>query len=942
MLDAVRAGHGSRRVELSGRHAAGRLGLALNGLLDDLDGARQQVEAREARLDLALEASGAGLWDWDIRADRISHAPPWCRRLGLDESAGQTLEGYSRLLHPEDRDAVLQRRNAALAGDGVYLSRHRLLDAAGRFIWVEERGRVLAWDANRLALSMVGSLRDISEQQADEQAWIEDNAELRAMTEAAPVILWLSDAAGDCIAINPRWYQFTGQAPEAALGRGWVECIHPDDYLWLIQGALQARQPFQLEFRVRRHDGAWRWLLVSAAPRHCAAGEFAGFTGAVIDVHERFEQAQAQTAGAERAALFMEHVPDAMLVTDQDGRILRLNGRAEAMFGYPREALLGQPVEVLVPEAQRQRHAELRTGYLSQAVPRPMGTASGLTAVRQDGECFPVDIRLVPVVVGEATEMIVSVRDLSERRAMEALIEQLHERLEERVAERSVELLQARDDALRQLQVKNDLLANLSYGIRTQLSIVLGLASIGVRVEPDSHAAASCRRILAAGDHLLRVLGDLGGQWQIEPGHAALQAVPFRLDALLEQVIDSVVAPAQRKGLSYSLRRAADLPEWVEGDALRVELILANLMANAVKFTEQGEVRLCVARDGAGLCFMVLDSGIGMSPAQLARLGPDTPTTPAEAAPDSAGSGFGLAIIGNLVRHMRGELNVLSAPGAGTAFLVQLPLGEVAAPAGLPEPERALSGTRLDGLRVLAVEDVELNRLILADIFRQVGASGSFAENGLQAVECIERDPEAYDVVLMDIQMPVMDGFTATRRIRAIAPQLPVIGLTAHALSEERQQCLAAGMVDHLAKPIDPADLVAAMRHWARTVEVPPAPASGASLPARRTPPASGTALDWSALLAFLGGRDEIMAMLSRKAVTDPHAAETGQRAFHQHYHPLERPSLADDLRTLAASLPGHAPGRRASDSAGDDPLANPVRPATLAAALRRMKRDSH
>lgn len=264
------------------------------------------------------------------------------------------------------------------------------------------------------------------------------------------------------------------------------------------------------------------------------------------------------------------------------------------------------------------------------------------------------------------------------------------------------------------------------------------------------------------------------------------------------------------------------LPAWVEGDALRVQQILLNLLANAVKFTDAGEVSLSVAREGKLTLFRVSDTGIGMAESVIARLFRPFEQADSSTTRKCGGTGLGLAISKSLATMMNGSIEVESRPGAGSVFTLALPLPEARAPAIREETPAVVPGHPLEGLRILAAEDVEINRLVLEDILVHAGASVVFAGNGCQVLERLdEYGAAAFDAVLMDVQMPEMDGYEATRRLAVQAPGLPVIGLTAHALEEERDNALAAGMVEHVTKPINPAVLAAAIR---RHVERPPAP----------------------------------------------------------------------------------------------------------------------
>ena len=399
----------------------------------------------------------------------------------------------------------------------------------------------------------------------------------------------------------------------------------------------------------------------------------------------------------------------------------------------------------------------------------------------------------------------------------------LNAELEERVRMRTVELEAARDEAQRLAQVKSNFLANMSHEIRTPLNAVLGFARIGLRDSIGLPAQAQFGRIVNAGDHLLHVINDILDLSRIESGKFVVESRAFALRTVLADASSFVIVAARSKGLTYHCEIADDVPNWVRGDALRLQQILVNLLSNAVKFTEHGHVRLGVATEGDGrdtVRFVVDDTGIGIDAGQVARL-----FEPFEQADNSTtrahgGAGLGLAICSRLADLMGGSIVVTSTPGSGSCFTLRLPLPP-SLPPQLPARPAAERG-RLLGVRLLAAEDDEVNRILLEELLRHEGAEVVFAEDGQQAVQRLdEHGAAAFDAVLMDVQMPVLDGYEATRRIRAVHPELPVIGLTAHALPEVRQLCLEAGMVEHVVKPIDMAELVAAIRRHVRDRRVP-------------------------------------------------------------------------------------------------------------------------
>ncbi|MDH5355903.1 MAG: ATP-binding protein, partial [Gammaproteobacteria bacterium] len=359
-------------------------------------------------------------------------------------------------------------------------------------------------------------------------------------------------------------------------------------------------------------------------------------------------------------------------------------------------------------------------------------------------------------------------------------------------------------------QAKSQFLANMSHEIRTPLNGILGMANIGFRDTTDTKSKKSFDHIFRSGRHLLRVINDILDFSKIEAGRLSPEKRPFQLISIVEETINMLTERIKTKGLKLTVNITADLPSWVQGDPLRLQQILLNLLSNAIKFTSDGELLISVSQEKDNMIlFLVSDTGIGMNEDQISRL--FTPFEQADASTTRkfGGTGLGLTISSSLAHLMGGDIRVESQIEKGSVFTLSLPLHEVKAPGFEDSPTLEILAPQLNGLNVLVVEDVDINQLILEDILEQAGALVVLAENGQQAINrLLEIGESKVDIILMDLQMPVMDGYEATRRILKMFPDIPIIGVTAHALKEERDKCLAAGMVDHVAKPIDPDALI--------------------------------------------------------------------------------------------------------------------------------------
>ena len=394
--------------------------------------------------------------------------------------------------------------------------------------------------------------------------------------------------------------------------------------------------------------------------------------------------------------------------------------------------------------------------------------------------------------------------------------------------ERGEELEAARERAEEASRVKGQFLANMSHEIRTPMNGVIGMAALLADTRLSSEQAEYVRLLRGSGEALLGIINDILDFSRVEAGKLTLDPKPFDLPALLEGTLGPLRPEAARKQLALALVPDPDVPRLVLGDAGRVRQVLTNLLGNAVKFTARGGVTLRVrtlhaSAEGCRIRFEVEDTGPGIDADTLARL--FQPFTQADGSTTRrfGGTGLGLAISRMLAELMGGEVGVESHPGQGSTFWVVLPFGPVTAAAAIRAVERAPSvapppaaaAHGAEAVRVLLVEDDPLNRYLAERFLAQCGCDVVVAEHGREAVERVGR--ERFAMVFMDCLMPVLDGYQATREIRAAEPEgrhLPIVALTANAMSGDREKCLAAGMDDFVSKPVSREALQRAVTRW--------------------------------------------------------------------------------------------------------------------------------
>ena len=486
-------------------------------------------------------------------------------------------------------------------------------------------------------------------------------------------------------------------------------------------------------------------------------------------------------------------IPDAVISTDHHRRVVMWNAAAEAMFAVPVDQALGRDLQAFLPPSLRSPAGD------DGASPVDLGGR------RADGRRLEVEIKRSRWTQDGQPYATYILRDVTERT-------QLLEALQH-----------AKDQAEQASRAKSTFLANMSHEIRTPMNAIIGISHLALRLSSEPRVQDHLARIQQSARHLMGIINDVLDVSKIEADKLTLEHIEFELADVLDNFRTMVADKAAAKGIELLQEIAPEVPSRLLGDPLRLGQVLINYGNNAVKFTEQGHIRVGVsvaARDAQGvlLRFDVQDTGIGIDPAHLPALFQSFQHADASTSRRYGGSGLGLAIARNLAQRMGGEVGVESRPGEGSRFwfTARLQVAETdteaptrPAPAVDPRAPAGDSGKdALRGLRLLVVDDNAVNRMIAEQVLAAAGAEVVAEEDGSGAVRRVRA--EAFDLVLMDVHMPVMDGLEATRAIRALPDRagLPIVAMTASAMAEDRQRCLDAGMDDLLAKPIEPARMV--------------------------------------------------------------------------------------------------------------------------------------
>ncbi|TWT40594.1 Autoinducer 2 sensor kinase/phosphatase LuxQ [Phycisphaerae bacterium RAS1] len=734
-----------------------------------------------------------------------------------EELIGQTHRLINSGQHPQAFWAEMW--STVLRGD-VWRSEVCNRAKDGAIYWVDATAAGLRDESGKIH-ELIAVRTDITEQKRIEERLRQSEARFRLMADAAPMMIWETDERGACTYTSRSWHELVGRSAESQQGAGWTETIHPDDLPQLAESmriAVRDRQPVDSECRVRRHDGAYRWILGRGVPRVTPEGVFLGHVGACVDVTDRKAAEEKLAAQEEQWRLLIEGTNIVAWEFDPE--------RGVFTYVSPQAASLGYHLDDWLTDGffGRMLHPQDRERVISdcaEATRADKDHRLQYRAVCADGRVIWVDDL---VSVGRGAD--------GQRKCRGILLDITVQKEAEEA------LVRAREAAHAASQSKSEFLANMSHEIRTPMTAILGFAELlledGDLAQAPERRLNALRTIQRNGEHLLGLINDILDISKVEAGKLAVERTRCSPCHVLAEVASLMHVRADERRIYFRIEPDGPLPESIQSDPLRLRQILINVVGNAIKFTEQGGVRLVtrlVNAPSPHIQFDVIDTGIGMTPEQAATLFQPFTQGDSSTARRFGGTGLGLTISRRLAEMLGGEIEIAAtAPREGTTMRVTVEAGPLEGVVMLADPARAIHVDMEDpsapaaatpggehpeplkDLRILLAEDGPDNQRLISYMLSKAGASVDVAENGRAAVECVWKavDQSApYDIVLIDMQMPIMDGYEATRLLRAKGYRRPVVALTAHAMGGELEKCLAAGCDGYLTKPIKKANLIA-------------------------------------------------------------------------------------------------------------------------------------
>jgi len=797
---------------------------------------------RDQQLSLVFDQGAIGDFSWDIEHDLVTAHPIVWRLYGCPEETGPVPSAwFAERQHPEDApriNAALQ--DALSSAAGVFDMEFRVIQPDWSTRWIACRGGVQHNEQGK-AIRVVGLNLDVSERKQAEYGIRRQEKLLATLTEEIPLMLWFNDRDGNVEFFNQRWYQYTGQSEAEALNWGWEQAVEPTDLPELLsrwENALDTGMPHEAEFRLRAQDGSYRWHLGRGLPIRDEAGIVVRWFGSLTDIHdlkmaeqkilafshelelevaERTSDLVVANDALVQARTRLQAVMDsatevAIVALDCQGVIQLFNRGAERMLQYSSGDVQYRHTPALFFTAAE---IEERSQQLSASADRLVSSAEIFDCSvlpdyaytreaqqrRHDGTEITTHLTVTPMLDSDGRRIgtLGISLDITKRKLLELQLIDLTRQLGRKTA-----------DAESANRAKSEFLAAMSHEIRTPMNAILGMADLLWDTRLDDTQRHYVQVFRRAGANLLTLVNDILDLSKIESGVFELEEIDFDLRDLVERTIEMIQPRAQAKHITLLPHIIPGTPCNLVGDGSRLQQILINLLGNAVKFTEAGEIALTIhaaSENSSRLHFEICDTGIGIPADKLESIFEDFTQAERSTTRRYGGTGLGLGICRRLVNRMGGEINVRSEFGKGSTFYFDAEFKQNFS----ISPRRQEGVQVLSGLRVLIVDNNATNRLIFSEMCASWGMLTAQCAASSEVSPTLEKGDTAgqkFDLIILERQMPGMDGFELTSHLRSVQVTTPILMASSDNLPGDETRGQSLGISGYTVKPVRRAELL--------------------------------------------------------------------------------------------------------------------------------------
>lgn len=658
-------------------------------------------------------------------------------------------------------------------------------------------------------------LVDITEHKNVIEALYESEDRFRNMADHTPMFVWMTDQAGHITYCNKTLLNYLGFTHYKDFRvNTWQKITHTDDKQYVSDTydlAFRLRQAYTLECRIQDAvTGQYRWFLVKGVPRYTPNHEFYGFIATGVDIHERKEAEQEIKESIDRIHFLADAMPQKVWTVAPEGNIMFINRPWLEYTGFTFEEMRAMQWKDIIhpedwPDSDKAWNHSLETGRdfeIEHRFRRKDGEyrwhlTRGIAQRNEQGKIL--------MWVGTNT-------DIHDKKQVEEELRRANKLAEQSIVKRDKalqELMQTKKQLEELMVVKEQFLSNMSHEIRTPMNAIVGFTELLLKTPVSSDQKQYLDAIKTSGENLLVIINDILDFSKLQAGAFTFEKTGFRLSQVISMLTEMMLPKSTEKGIKLSVTIDKNIPDHLIGDPTRLNQILLNLAGNAIKFTEKGEVKIQIRtlmedEKNIELKFSVIDTGIGIPVRHLNSIFEAFTQATSHTTRKYGGTGLGLSIVKQYVEKQGGVISVQSKVGAGSVFWFTLKFGKDQR-TNFPEttPHEEEFCPEIEGLNVLLVEDNRLNQILATKVLNGWNWNVELAENGLVAIEKLEK--QDFDLVLMDIQLPEMDGYEATRYIRKrFSPpksNIPIMAMTAHALANEEKKCFEVGMNGYISKP---------------------------------------------------------------------------------------------------------------------------------------------